>query len=117
MLPALKRTDWGHWQEILLKLYHYNHCPENWTIRAYQPGERVRGSSGNDLSRWGGGHVRRLLSAAYTVAFICMLRFDEVLKIQVHDLRVHDTQVALHLPFRKTHQNGSTYVTPPSAAN
>lgn len=92
--------------EILLKLYHYNHCPENWTIRAYQPGERVRGSSGNDPSRWGGGRVRRLLSAAYTVAFICMLRFDEVLKIQVHDLRVHDTQVALHLPFRKTHQNG-----------
>ncbi|KAG1814934.1 hypothetical protein DFJ58DRAFT_673634, partial [Suillus subalutaceus] len=29
--------------EILLKLYHYNHLPENWTIRAYQPGERVRG--------------------------------------------------------------------------
>ncbi|KAG1837856.1 hypothetical protein DFJ58DRAFT_734145 [Suillus subalutaceus] len=92
--------------EILLKLYHYNHLPENWTIRAYQPGERVRGGSGNDLSRWGGGRVRRLLSAAYTVAFICMLRFDEVLKIQVHDLRVHDTQIVLHLPFRKTHQNG-----------
>ncbi|KAG1885196.1 hypothetical protein F4604DRAFT_1574105 [Suillus subluteus] len=33
----------------------------------------VHGSSGNDLSRWGGGRVRRLLSAAYTVAFICML--------------------------------------------
>ncbi|KAG1869945.1 hypothetical protein F4604DRAFT_1584165 [Suillus subluteus] len=59
--------------------------------------------------QWGGGRVRRLLQAAYTVAFLCMLRFDKVLKIQVHDLHVHKDkpdEVVLHLPFCKTHQNG-----------
>jgi len=36
-----------------------------------------------------------------------MLRFDEVLKIQAHDLHVcEEGEVVLHLPFRKTHQNG-----------
>ncbi|KAG1790223.1 uncharacterized protein HD556DRAFT_1433459 [Suillus plorans] len=55
-----------------------------------------RGQSGLDL--WGGGHVRRLLQAAYMVSFLCMLCFDEVLKIQ--------DQMVLHLPFHKTHQNG-----------
>ncbi|KAG1752751.1 uncharacterized protein EDB91DRAFT_1343747 [Suillus paluster] len=96
-------------QEILLKLYHHNRLPENWTVQPYQPGERkpAGGSRTSDsLDNWGGGRVRRLLHAAYTVAFLCMLRFDEVLKIQVHDLRVANNQVVLYLPFRKTHQNG-----------
>ncbi|KAG1830945.1 hypothetical protein DFJ58DRAFT_719603 [Suillus subalutaceus] len=44
------------------------------------PGERL------SSHRWGGGRARRLLQAAYTLAFVCMLRFDEVLKIQAHDL-------------------------------
>ncbi|KAG1883681.1 DNA breaking-rejoining enzyme, partial [Suillus subluteus] len=88
--------------DILLKLYHHNHLAHNWTIRKYQPGER--GQSGLDL--WGGGRVWRLLQAAYTVSFLCMLHFDEVLKIQVHDLRAHEDRMVLHLPFRKTHQNG-----------
>ncbi|KAG2054583.1 hypothetical protein BDR06DRAFT_845223, partial [Suillus hirtellus] len=30
-------SAWAITSEILLKLYHYNHCPRNWTIRAYQP--------------------------------------------------------------------------------
>ncbi|KAG2363600.1 hypothetical protein BDR07DRAFT_1483459 [Suillus spraguei] len=63
--------------EILFKLHNHNHLPENWTIQA-----------------------------AYTVAFLCMLRFDEFLKIQVHDLRVEKDRVVLYLPFQKTHQNG-----------
>ncbi|KAG1781376.1 hypothetical protein EV702DRAFT_962702 [Suillus placidus] len=98
--------------EILLKLYHHNRLPENWTVQPYQPGERKSiGGSGTaqSLDHWGGGRVRRLLHAAYTVAFLCMLRFDEVLKIQVHDLCVVDNQVVLYLPFRKTHQNGGLF--------
>jgi hypothetical protein len=104
-------------QEILMKLYHHNHLPDNWTVRAYQPGSRkltaghaAKGLSstmtGENLDQWGGGRARRLLQAAYTVAFLCMLRFDEVLKIQAHDLCVHENGVILRLPFRKTHQNG-----------
>ncbi|KAG2032395.1 DNA breaking-rejoining enzyme [Suillus americanus] len=50
-------------------------------------------------------HAITLLQAAYTVAFLCMLWFDEVLKIQVHDLCVEKNRVVLYLPFQKTHQN------------
>ncbi|KAG1895842.1 DNA breaking-rejoining enzyme [Suillus fuscotomentosus] len=87
-------------QDILFKLYHHNHLDENWAIQPYQPGERL------NSHRWGGGRARRLLQAAYTIAFVCMLRFDEVLKIQAHDFGVFEKGVTLHLPFRKTHQNG-----------
>ncbi|KAG1886935.1 uncharacterized protein F5891DRAFT_1132297 [Suillus fuscotomentosus] len=95
--------------EILFKLHHHNHLPQNWTIQAYQPGVRKPagglGTSKN-LDCWGGGQVRRLLQAAYTVAFLRMLQFNEVLKIQVHDLHVEKDWVVLYLPFWKTHQNG-----------
>ncbi|KAG2348663.1 hypothetical protein BDR05DRAFT_995070 [Suillus weaverae] len=34
-------SAWAITLEILLKLYHYNHRPENWTIQAYQPGDQI----------------------------------------------------------------------------
>ncbi|KAL1671892.1 DNA breaking-rejoining enzyme [Schizophyllum commune] len=49
----------------------------------------------------------RLLQCAYTISFICLLRFDEVLGIQMQDLTFHaDGSVELRLPYRKTDQNG-----------
>lgn len=60
-------------------MYHFNHRPENWTIKDYAPGKRASKKS----ESWGGGRARRLMSAAYTIAFLCLLRFDEVLKILV----------------------------------
>ncbi|KAG2353910.1 hypothetical protein BDR07DRAFT_1307851 [Suillus spraguei] len=99
-------------QEILFKLHNHKHLPQNWTVQAYQPGGRKpAGGSGTskDLDCWGSGQVQRLLQAAYTVAFLCMLQFDKVLKIQAHDLRVEKDRIVLYLPFRKTHQNGGMY--------
>ncbi|TRM67998.1 hypothetical protein BD626DRAFT_564873 [Schizophyllum amplum] len=50
----------------------------------------------------------RLLQCAYTLAFICLLRFDEVLRIQMQDLTFHaDGSVELRLPFRKTDKKGN----------
>ncbi|KAK7025742.1 hypothetical protein R3P38DRAFT_3316397 [Favolaschia claudopus] len=55
----------------------------------------------------GGARARRLLTLAYVLAFLCLLRFDEVLKIQIHDIEwVSDTCIKLTLPFRKTSQFG-----------
>ncbi|KAG2119958.1 hypothetical protein BD769DRAFT_1749584 [Suillus cothurnatus] len=92
-------------------LYYFNHRPENWKIQVYQPGSRQppcdTGSSGSP--QWAGGRVRRFLHAAYTIAFLCLLRSDEVLKIQYQDLEFSESKpgfVVLTLPFRKTHQNG-----------
>lgn len=58
---------------------------------------------------WGGARARRMLHAAYTIAFLCLLRFDEVLRIQCHDIEVvSKTCIKLTLPFRKTSQFGGT---------
>jgi hypothetical protein len=75
-------------------------------MRDYQPGKRAEKSTAN----WGGGRARRLLLAAYTIAFMCLLRVDEVLKIQVHDIQFsgedEPDRISISLPFRKTHQCG-----------
>jgi hypothetical protein len=57
--------------------------------------------------------MRHALQAIYTIAFICLLRSDEVLKIhRDHVEFVEDDNnseyMVLHLPFRKTHQDGRT---------
>ena len=50
-----------------------------------------------------------MLQCIYTIAFLCLLRFDEVLRIQLKDIKVVDKfkgHIKLTLPFRKTHQYG-----------
>jgi hypothetical protein len=81
-------------------MYHFNRQPENWMIKDYTPGKRANKKQEN----WGGGQARRLLSAAYTIVFLCLLRFDEVLKIQMHDITIHKDKYAIEisLPFQKT---------------
>jgi len=52
-----------------------------------------------------------MLQCIYTIAFLCLLRFDEVLKIQAHHLEVIDEgkgEIKLMLPFRKIHKHGGT---------
>ncbi|KAN0088524.1 DNA breaking-rejoining enzyme [Tylopilus felleus] len=101
--------------DLLYKLYHYNHQPSHWDIHPYIPGAAVAQLQVPDQSHtgsppglhdWGGGRARRLLQAIYTTAHLCLLRSDEVLKIQAHDMTFYENGVAILLPFRKTHQNG-----------
>lgn len=50
-----------------------------------------------------------MLQCIYTISFLCLLRFDEVLRIELKDIEVIDKikgQIKLNLPFRKTHQFG-----------
>jgi len=54
-----------------------------------------------------------MLQCIYTIAFLCLLRFDEVLRIQLKDIEVVDKlkgHIKLVLPFRKTHQYGGSAV-------
>jgi hypothetical protein len=75
-----------------------------WAIKDYAAGSRSQKLHGHE---WGGGCARCLLQAAYTIAFLCLLRFDEVLKIQAQDIEVLSaTSISLTLPFRKTSQFG-----------
>jgi hypothetical protein len=89
-------------------LYHRNHQDDAWKIKDYAAGSRTQVPSSHE---WGGGRTRRLLQAAYTIAFLCLLRFDEVLKIQAHDIEIVGKDCfKLTLPFRKTSQFGGGFV-------
>ncbi|KAJ6482435.1 hypothetical protein C8R45DRAFT_1149643, partial [Mycena sanguinolenta] len=91
-------------QETLRKLYEFNHRPEVAEIKDYTAGSRKHIKSPHE---WGGARARRLLTLAYVLSFLCLLRFDEVLKIQIHDIEwVSETCIKLTLPFRKTNQFG-----------
>ena len=87
-----------------MRMYDFNHKQEHWTIRN---AGYYRLNKKNDVHAWGGGRTRRLLGAAYTLAFLCLLHFDEVLKIEMHHIEfISSEKIKLTLPFRKTHQFG-----------
>jgi len=98
---------------MLKRLYNFNHRSDVWAIQSYAPGSRAQKQNSTGSHAWGGGRTRRLLQAAYTIAFLCLLRFDEVLKIQAHDIELdplNPTQFKLTLPFRKTDQFGGKHL-------
>ncbi|KAJ6617426.1 hypothetical protein B0H10DRAFT_2383900, partial [Mycena sp. CBHHK59/15] len=95
-------------QEILRKLYNFNHRPEIAEIKVYAAGSRKHTKGPHE---WGGGRARRLITLAYVLSFLCLLRFDEVLKIQMQDIEwVSDTCIKLTLPYRKTNQFGGKLI-------
>ena len=116
---------------ILRKLYHYNHHSKNWDLNKPKavpshpdapsesrpdndPSTSCDDAQSGSIHIWGGPLTRRALQAIYTLAFICLLRSDEVLKIRRDHIEFvrdeDDTEyMVLTLPFRKTHQDGRTY--------
>ncbi|KAF9521447.1 hypothetical protein CPB83DRAFT_778726, partial [Crepidotus variabilis] len=90
-------------QDLLDSLYDFNHRPGNWDPKEYQPGSR---KSKQDLGQWGGPLTRRAAQAIYTLAFLCLLRVDEVLRIRAEHIETVEGRITLTLPFRKTHQFG-----------
>lgn len=118
---------------ILRKLYHYNHRAEHWSLNLRpkpsessalsdshlnnDPGTSDIGTQSRSIHNWGGPLMRHALQAIYTLAFICLLRSDEVLKIQRDHIElVKDDEkleyMVLTLPFRKTHQDGRMFSHP-----
>jgi hypothetical protein len=98
-------------------LYHYNHRCENWDLNTSShnnnPGTS-RDAQSRSIHNWGGPLTRRALQAINTLAFICLLRSDEVLKIRREHVELvkedNNTEyMILTLPFRKTHQDGRTF--------
>lgn len=86
------------------KLYDENNKPQNSKIKEYEPSSRLQAA---DIDDWGGGMTRRALQALYTIAFLCLLRSDEVLKIQRENVVLEDDDsITLFLEFRKTHRDG-----------
>jgi hypothetical protein len=89
--------------EVLWKIFSVNHETQNRIVPPYAP----RSRSDAQAAKYLGGRTRRLLTACYNIAFWCLLRGDEVLKIRLEHLEVvSENCIKLHLPFRKTHQFG-----------
>ncbi|KAL1750486.1 hypothetical protein FB107DRAFT_294561 [Schizophyllum commune] len=88
--------------EKLEKLYDYN----NSVPCAPYNGPTPRASK---TDQWmAGGRQRRMLQCIYAIAFTCLSRSDEVLKIKFERIKVDDDgrKLILTLPFRKTAQYG-----------
>ncbi|KAJ7152218.1 hypothetical protein C8R43DRAFT_886322, partial [Mycena crocata] len=86
--------------EMLEMLYDYNHEEGRSTVQPIGFGKP---------KKWEGARARLMTWAAYLIAFSCLLRVDEVLKIQAHDIRVskeNEDCIIVTLPFRKTAQYG-----------
>ncbi len=59
--------------------------------------------------------LRLMLLLMYIISFLCLLRFDEVLRIQwswieLEPLAGGSVRLKLSLPYRKTHQTGGTLI-------
>lgn len=67
---------------------------------------------------WATFGLRLMLMLLYTVSMLCLLRYDEALRITWADVHFENLpnstrnpfRVRLDLPFRKTHQNGGMLV-------
>ena len=64
-----------------------------------------------DGKDWAGRNVRIMLLLLYFLAFLCLLRYDEALRIRWSDLILtcvngNVYRLEVRLPFRKTHQLG-----------
>ncbi|KAF8814125.1 hypothetical protein BYT27DRAFT_7250346 [Phlegmacium glaucopus] len=99
--------------EIMEALYDFNHQLARWDVNKGMTSTR---QDGPDIHQWGGPMHRRAVQAIYTIAFLCMLHIDEVLKIQMYHIEFKPGEkIILSLPFRKTHQFGGELPVSPSS--
>jgi hypothetical protein len=57
-----------------------------------------------------GPRGRRLLTLAYAIAFLCLLRIDEVLRIEHRHIQLLENgRLEINLDYRKTAQFGGAY--------
>lgn len=96
-------------QEILKKLYEYN---SRYPVEGLSPLSKKR--KAEHPEDWGGYKVRAMLEVLYIISFLCLLRYDEALRIRWGDIHFDKDEngiarIRLDLFFRKTHQNGSKH--------
>ncbi|KIJ07550.1 hypothetical protein PAXINDRAFT_90221, partial [Paxillus involutus ATCC 200175] len=77
-----------------------------WSTKRKEFGPVRRDRKAKNPSEWGGFYIRMMLYLLYLVSMLCLLRFDEALRITWSDVVFQDFRIQLNLPFRKTHQYG-----------
>jgi hypothetical protein len=97
-------------EATLKKLYDFN--------MNFIDNPQKRKADADEAEKWGGCEVRLQLQLIYIIAFLCLLRFDEALRIEWSWITMDKIQnskgewvhrVTLRLPFRKTHQTGGAW--------
>ena len=92
--------------DIIRRLYSYNTAEGRSTVQSCTP--RVK-----DKDSWGSPRRRLLVHAVVTMAFVCLLRLDEVINLRFEDIQIHtDNHIELTLSSRKTHQYGGLLALP-----
>lgn len=103
--------------DTMEKLYVYNASFEK-DVSSHGVSSVSRKRKAGSPYLWAGYFLRAMLSLLYITAFVCLLRFDEALRIKWDDVRIERligpdgkkyARVVLWLPFRKTHQNGGEW--------
>ncbi|KXN82459.1 hypothetical protein AN958_02535, partial [Leucoagaricus sp. SymC.cos] len=105
------------YQDMMKRLYEYNTNPIHYTLEQNTNSTSSLTTLACDsaVTNWAGPVLRRLLILAYTLMFTCLLRVDELLKIQSQDITVDNDQdpdcrrIQVTLRWRKTNQHGSEY--------
>ncbi|KAJ3530099.1 hypothetical protein NM688_g7757 [Phlebia brevispora] len=96
-------------EHILKKLYDFNMDEERFPKDLNDDAPRKRGKSAEG---WVANRsLRLMLTLMYLIAFLCLLRFDEVLRIRWEFIKLEPLpggafRLKISLPFRKTHQTG-----------
>ena len=94
------------------KLYEYNTSyPQEQELKSRK--RKNREDDPTSPRRWAGYKIRQMLQTLYVVSMLCLLRYDEALRIMWHQVHFEKDDrgvpvVRLELPFRKTDQTGST---------
>jgi integrase len=95
-------------EETLQKLHNFNLSFEE------EEGPDSRKCKAERPENWAGHSIRVMLLLIYIIAFLCLLRFDEVLNIKWSWIQLETykgrKRIKLSLPFRKTHQYGGKNV-------
>ncbi len=88
--------------DILRKMYHYNQAERRSDIFA-----GTEKSPQKSVKTWGSPRRRIFVHAVVTIAFVCLMRIDEVLNLQFEDVKSSGTnRLSITLESRKTHQYG-----------
>lgn len=94
-------------EETIHKLYDFN--------MSFHDSSSSRKADMDEIEQWGGREVRLQLQTLYLLSFLCLLRFDEALRIEWSWIRMTKIQnpsgkwihqIEIQLPFRKTNQTG-----------
>lgn len=89
-------------QEVIMDLYDFNHNQNRW--------------ANEGLHHWAGSLKRKALQLIYSLAFLCLLRSDKVLKLRFEHISLETegdlSCIKVTLPFQKTHKFGGVHISP-----